>query len=182
MVKEIIEEISLPEGANIAAKKDEVEITLNGKTIKKKFNSGRIELEVKNGKLIIKVKEHKRRGLALMNTVKKIIKNIEIGLTKGYEYKLSVVYTHFPMTVKVQNKVLEIGNFTGEKTIRRAKILGDTKVTVKGKEVVVEGVNKEDVSLTASNIENISKVRGKDIRVFQDGIYITKKGEKDASN
>jgi large subunit ribosomal protein L6 len=36
----------------------------------------------------------------------------------------------------------------------------------------VQGINLEDVSQTAANIQNATKVKKKDPRVFLDGIYI----------
>ncbi|MBI5554191.1 MAG: 50S ribosomal protein L6, partial [Candidatus Diapherotrites archaeon] len=61
---------------------------------------------------------------------------------------------------------------------RIARIVGGTKVSVKGKELVISSSNKEDAGQTAANIENATRVKGKDIRVFQDGVYITAKPGK----
>ena len=64
-----------------------------------------------------------------------------------------------------------------EKTPRKAKILGDTKVEVKGQEVIVSGSNKEDTGQTAANIETACRLNKYDRRIFQDGIYIQEKGK-----
>ena len=88
---------------------------------------------------------------------------------------MTIVYAHFPMQVKVEGKTLVIGNFLGEKKPRVAKILGDTDVKVSGNEVIISGINKEDVGQTAANIEQKTKIRRFDPRVFQDGIYIVQK-------
>ena len=47
---------------------------------------------------------------------------------------------------------------------------------VKGDSVTIEGNNKEDVGQTAGNLEKATVVKGRDTRVFQDGIYIISKG------
>ena len=65
-----------------------------------------------------------------------------------------------------------IKNFTGERGVRVAKIVGDTKVRVEGDDVIVQGINIEDVGQTAANIEQATRVKEKDPRVFLDGIYI----------
>jgi large subunit ribosomal protein L6 len=98
------------------------------------------------------------------------------GVTNGFTYKLAIVYSHFPISVSVKKGFIEIYNFTGEKNPRIAKIVGNTSVEVKGKEIIVSGVNKEEVGQTAANIEQAARVKGRDIRIFQDGIYITEKG------
>jgi large subunit ribosomal protein L6 len=50
-------------------------------------------------------------------------------------------------------------------------------VSVVGEDVVIQGPSLEDVSQTAANIELATKTKGKDQRVFLDGLYIYSKGE-----
>ncbi len=68
-------------------------------------------------------------------------------------------------------------NFLGEKSPRKTNILGDTKVEIKADEIIVSGISKEDTGQTAANLETLTKISARDRRVFQDGIYIEKKGE-----
>jgi large subunit ribosomal protein L6 len=79
----------------------------------------------------------------------------------------------------VQGDEVEIENFLGEKAPRHAKVRGDTQVQVDGEEVTLTGPNKEDVGQTAADIEQLTRVNDKDTRVFQDGVYITQKPEKE---
>jgi len=88
------------------------------------------------------------------------------------------VYAHFPMKAIVKGSEFVIENFLGEKAPRRAPILGETKVVVQGDQVLLTGPNVEEVGQTAANIEQATKIRGFDPRVFQDGIYITSKAEE----
>jgi LSU ribosomal protein L6P len=76
--------------------------------------------------------------------------------------------------VKVAGNEVQISNLIGEKNVRRAKILPGVKVTVKGEDIVVEGLDIEKVAQTAANIERAAKITGFDKRVFADGIYIYK--------
>jgi large subunit ribosomal protein L6 len=94
------------------------------------------------------------------------------GVTKGFTYKLKIVFSHFPISVKVEDKTVRIENFTGERSPRLARILGESKVTVKSEDVVVQGIDLEEVSQTAANIEQATRVKVKDPRVFLDGIYV----------
>jgi large subunit ribosomal protein L6 len=84
---------------------------------------------------------------------------------------MKIVYAHFPMTVKAVGDKVTIENFLGERYPRTAKIVGSAKVQVKGEEVVITGINKEDVGQTMANLEQATKIKGRDPRVFQDGIY-----------
>jgi large subunit ribosomal protein L6 len=111
----------------------------------------------------------------MVGTFASHITNMMKGVTEGFEYRMKVVYSHFPMQLKVEGDKLMIGNFLGEKKARSAKILGDTKVKASGDEVIVTGYNKEDVGQTAANIEQTTRIKRFDPRVFQDGIYTVEK-------
>ena len=70
---------------------------------------------------------------------------------------------------------IAIQNFTGERKPRDAKIVGDAKVSVDGEDVIVEGIDLEEVAQTAANIQTAVKIRRKDRRKFLDGIYVYSK-------
>jgi large subunit ribosomal protein L6 len=53
--------------------------------------------------------------------------------------------------------------------------VGSAQVKVQGDEVIITGVNKEDVGQTMANLEQATKIKGRDPRVFQDGIYLVAK-------
>ncbi len=91
---------------------------------------------------------------------------------------MKVVYSHFPMKATVKGDKFIIENFLGEKAPRHANIIGKTKITIKGAEVVLHGIDVEAVGQTAANIERACHIRNFDPRVFQDGIYIIEKARK----
>ena len=117
----------------------------------------------------------KKKDKSMIGTTRAHINNMITGVTDGFTYHMKIVFAHFPMAVKVQDKekIVTIENFIGERHPRTSKIVGDAKVQVKGDEVIITGVNKEDVGQTMANLEQATKIRGKDPRVFQDGIYLT---------
>jgi len=49
-------------------------------------------------------------------------------------------------------------------------------VDIKGEDISVEGIDLRSVSQTAANIQDSTKIRKKDLRVFLDGIYVSGKG------
>jgi large subunit ribosomal protein L6 len=88
---------------------------------------------------------------------------------------MKVCYSHFPVQVSVVGSEVSIVNFLGEKKARKAKIIGNTKVEVKGDALSITGIDVEALGQTAANIEIATKIKEYDPRVFQDGIYITSK-------
>ena len=93
------------------------------------------------------------------------------GVVDGYTIKMKVVFSHFPINVKIDGKQVLIENFQGERSPRVTKIWGATKVVPKGDDVIITGHVLTDVSQTAAEIENKTRVKNKDHRVFLDGIY-----------
>ncbi|VVB57030.1 50S ribosomal protein L6 [uncultured archaeon] len=105
------------------------------------------------------------------NTLSAHIRNALNGAEKGYTQKLKIVYAHFPIALEIKGKQVVIKNFLGEKQPRHADIVGATKVESKGAEVNVSGPDRDDVGQTIANLRTATKIRNRDSRVFQDGIY-----------
>lgn len=43
-----------------------------------------------------------RKNVATLRTVKTLINNLIIGVTKGFKYKMRYVYAHFPINVNIE--------------------------------------------------------------------------------
>ena len=176
----------LPEISKTIQVPDNVDASLEGKKVSVKGAKGSltrdfsfvpIAIEGEGKNIRVWAKWPRKKEAALVGTITSHIQNMITGVTKGYSYKLKIVFSHFPISVKVQGKTLLIENFTGERRPRRVKTLGDVKVKVEAEDIIVEGVNLEDVSQTAANIEQATRVRRKDPRVFLDGIYVYERNE-----
>ena len=128
-------------------------------------------IEVTDGKVLFKAQGTRDKNRAIMNTARSLIRNLCEGVLEGYTIKMKIVFSHFPITVKVDGKTVLIENFQGERAPRKTKIWGETKVVPKGDDVIITGHVLTDVSQTAAEIENGSRVKNKDHRVFLDGVY-----------
>ncbi|WP_296863711.1 50S ribosomal protein L6 [uncultured Methanobrevibacter sp.] len=158
---------------NVNIKKDVDVVVLETAFPKKKDKAmiGTTRAHINN--MIVGVTDGKDK--AMIGTTRAHINNMIVGVTDGFTYHMKIVFAHFPMTVKVQNDTVVIDNFLGERHPRTAKIVGSAKVAVKGDEVTITGINKEHVGQTMANLEQATKIKGRDPRVFQDGIYLTSK-------
>lgn len=175
MVKEIARTIEIPEGVSVSLSQDVFTAKGPKGTVERTFWYPGIKIEVREGEVVVDAESSRKEQKAMVGTFASHLKNLIMGVSEGFECKMNIVYAHFPMQVKVEGKTLVIGNFLGEKKPRIAKILGETKVKVSGNEIVVSGINKEDVGQTAANIEQKTKIKRFDPRIFQDGIYIVQK-------
>jgi len=171
------QEISIPK---------EVKVEIDGMKVKVIGPKGQLEKEFKttydikiekNERIKVFSEDDRRKVRAMIGTIVAHIRNMIDGTTKGFTYILRAVYSHFPITVKVESGKVIIQNFLGERKPRVAKIVGDTDVKVSGSEIIVSGIDLEKVSQTAANIEQATRITGYDRRRFMDGIYIVSKGE-----
>jgi large subunit ribosomal protein L6 len=175
MVKEIARTIKIPEGVSVSLSQGVFTARGPKGTVERKFWYPGIKIELREEEVLVDAESSRKEQKAMVGTFTSHIKNLITGVSEGFECKMTIVYAHFPMQVKVDGKTLVIGNFLGEKKPRVAKILGETKVKVTGNEVTITGINKEDVGQTAANIEQKTKIKRFDPRIFQDGIYIVQK-------
>ncbi|GAB3687026.1 50S ribosomal protein L6 [Salinarchaeum chitinilyticum] len=119
------------------------------------------------------------KTMSTLGTFESHVENMFHGVSDGWTYEMEVFYNHFPMQVSVEGEEVVIENFLGERAPRRAPIHGDaTQVQVDEEEITVSGPDKEAVGQTAADIEQLTRVNDKDVRVFQDGVYITNKPRK----
>ncbi len=174
----IKEELEVPEGVELKVSGRTVEVSGPKGKLTRTFDFQRVSIEAGGKKVLISSDSARRRTKAAVMTVRSHLRNMFKGVTEGFTYKLKVVYSHFPITVKVdgERKRVLIQNFIGERAPRVARIVGDVKVEVRGDEIIVNGINKDDVGQTAFNIEQATQVKYRDLRVFQDGCYITERG------
>jgi large subunit ribosomal protein L6 len=171
-----VRKVRVPEG---------VKVQLVGSTLKVVGPKGQLERNVRfpqvtlsvDGKDVVIATESKKKEItAMVGTFEAHTRNMCRGVLDGFEYRMKVVYSHFPIQLKLQGNKLEISNFLGEKKARYAKIEPGVSAKVASDEVVLSGISRELVGTTAANIEHATHIRNRDPRVFQDGIFITQRG------
>src|SRR5512136_778359 len=163
---EISRTIEAPEGVAINLEGRKVTVKGTKGTIERDFSHIPVSISADDNKIRVWAKWPRKKEAALVGTIYSHIQNMICGVQKGFTYKLKIVFSHFPISVKTQGKAVIIEKFTGERRGRKAKIVGDVKVKIESEDVVVQGLNLEDVSQTAANIEQSTKVKRKDPRIF----------------
>jgi large subunit ribosomal protein L6 len=164
--------VDLPEG--VTATLQGRMLTVKGKLgqSRKHFDKVNVNIAVEGNRVIFTPFSVKKKDNVIINTVASIVNNMATGVTKGFTYRLKVVYAHFPITIKTKGDQVLVENFVGERSPRVSQIVGDCKVTIEGDDIIVKGVSLEDVGQTAANVELATKIRRKDQRIFLDGVYI----------
>lgn len=173
-----IKKVEIPEGVKVSKENDTLIVEGPRGIVKRKLYYPNININIENSNIVISAYAPKRSLIRIINTFYSHIKNMVNGVVNEYVYKLKIVYKHFPITVKVQGNEFIIENFLGERAPRKAKILEGVNVKIEGNEITLSGPNIEAVGQTAANLEMATRIRRKDRRIFQDGIFIIKKAKK----
>ncbi len=172
------EEVEIPQDVEIEMDEEHHFVVKgpNG-SVSKDFSHIRgITIMKEKDKLIFSAHFPKNKTLALTKTIINIIKNLIMGVQTNYKYVCKVCYSHFPCNVEVKKGEIHIVNFLGERAPRKTKYDStNVKVEVDGEDVSLIGPDKEALGQVAANIMKACRIRKKDPRVFQDGVYVYKK-------
>eukprot|EP00470_Lotharella_oceanica_P005289 CAMPEP_0170167740 /NCGR_PEP_ID=MMETSP0040_2-20121228/1057_1 /TAXON_ID=641309 /ORGANISM="Lotharella oceanica, Strain CCMP622" /LENGTH=195 /DNA_ID=CAMNT_0010405855 /DNA_START=25 /DNA_END=612 /DNA_ORIENTATION=+ len=181
-------DIPIPEGFDVKIKSGIVTvIQLEGEKgeLTKNFKHAKLSItkeETKDGPVVrLKKWMSTRKGAAVVRTIGSKITNMFKGLKLGYQYKMRLVYNHFPIQASIEDggKRVEIRNFVGQKMTKVCKlpegVTCERSTEVKD-ELVFTGADIDKVSQSAAQVHHLARVRNKDIRKFLDGIYVSESG------
>ena len=170
------EEIEFSSGINIEVKYNQITMKKENKEISRKF-SPLLKVSVNGNKIVISSRKATKKEKKIFGSLKAHVRNMIQGLDEGFKYKLQAVSVHFPITLKVDeaNNKLLIKNFLGEKKDRVIRLISGVNIKINKDVIELESADIEKAGLVASNIEKGTKIRFRDRRIFQDGIFITEK-------
>lgn len=180
MVRTFKSEVTIEIPEDITLSIDGMKLTFKGKKgeIQKDFSHvKKVDIQYKEKIVTLSSYFPRRSTEATLGTLRSIIQNAIEGVTKGYTYKMKIAYSHFPITVATDGNKILVKNFIGERSPRVTYKAGSHSIDVKAtkEDVVISGIDKEEVGQTAANIQRICRIRQKDKRIFQDGIYVYEK-------
>jgi large subunit ribosomal protein L6 len=157
--------VEVPEGVSINVEGGDLNyrVTVKGPlgSLTKEFKGLPITISVRDGEVLVEGYMLNRKWRSTVYTVAGHIRNMITGVTRGWRYKLKVVYAHFPISVKVQGGSIVIENFLGRRSKITLQIPQGVKVQVAKDDVIVEGIDKDLVSQFAASIELATTLRGK---------------------
>merc|ERR1711881_636291 len=176
--------IDIPKECEVSIKARTVQVKGPRGTLTKSFKHVSIDLykDPENPKKIKAEKWFgKSKELAIIKTVSSHITNMFVGVTRGFKYRMKLVYAHFPTNVQIASKgdQLDVVNFIGQKVKFHVNALEGVKMERDPKnnnEILLSGNDIENVSRTCALISQSCAVKNKDIRKFLDGIYVSHKG------
>ncbi len=174
----LVLELTVPQGISLAWDAQSVTVRKGQKSIVKNFVFGDLTLAQHGDTLRITAPRNTRDTRRLGGTLEAHLRNLFVGVQEGFTYSLKICSGHFPMNASVSGQDFIVKNFLGESVPRKLKLIQGVSVKIAGDQVTVHADSKESAGQVAASIEKLTKIKGRDLRVFQDGIYITKKHDK----
>jgi len=179
MKKEIFQKIKIPEGINVTIDGTKIKIKGEYGENERNFMTKGLEFKKENNFIIIGHKKATKKEKKMINTLASHIKNMIKGVKENFEYKLKICSTHFPITVEIQENKAIVKNFLGEKVPREVKIPKNVKADIDKEIITIVSCNKESAGQAAANFEKSTKIKKRDRRIFQDGIFIINKAGRE---
>jgi large subunit ribosomal protein L6 len=173
--KKLSQEIEIPHDVEVEIKDKEILVKGPEGENSRKFDMRKLKIEKKDGKILIENPSATRKEKRRINTMTAHLKNLILGVQKKFEYKLKICSVHFPITIENKGDKVLIKNFLGEKTPRKCQIPKKAEIEINKEIITVKSTDKEIAGQAAANFETATRVRNKDRRVFQDGIFIINK-------
>ena len=97
----IEDKIEIPK--DVKASLDSGIITFKGKNgqLSRNFSHPKVKIAIADHHVIVSSEMPKVREKAIVGTYAAHIRNMIVGVTIGYEYKMKIVYSHFPIMAAV---------------------------------------------------------------------------------
>ena len=168
--------VKIPDGVKASLDGSQLRVTGPKGQLSRNVRFPQVTVTCKGNEVTISTESKRKEITAMVGTLEAHTKNMCRGVSEGFEYHMKMVYSHFPIQLKLQGNRLEIANFLGEKKARYARIEPGVTAKIANDEVVLTGIDRELVGTSAANIEHATRIRNRDPRVFQDGIYIIQRG------
>jgi len=175
MKRDLIKKIIIPQGVSAQVSGSKVSVKGMKGSLEKEFKIKKVKIEVKDDSIVLSSMKATKDEKRNMNSVAAHITNMIKGVDEGFEYELKVCASHFPMTVEKKGDKAYVKNFIGEKEPREVTIPKGAEITIDKEKIIIKSIDIEIGGQAAANFEKSTRITNRDRRVFQDGIYITKK-------
>ena len=166
---------TLPEGVSATFADNELTITNKDTKLHRRIDIAFMNISIADNILTLSTRGTSSREKKMLGTIKAHVANMLKGIVTPFTYTLKVCSGHFPMTVAKSGDKFTVKNFFSEKIPRELTLPAGVQVEIKGSDIEVTSPDKELAGQCAASIEQLTRRRGFDRRIFQDGIYRTKK-------
>jgi len=169
--------ITIPAGVDVSIKEDQISVKGTGGTLSLSRNA-LVKIVSNDGKLSFEPANESREANAMSGTIRQLVNNMVVGVTKGFEKKLNLVGVGYKAAASNNKLNLQVG-YSHPVNIDMPQ--GITVATATPTEIVIKGADRQRVGQIAAEIRAVrppEPYKGKGIRYSDEKIVIKETKKK----
>ncbi|QHI99215.1 50S ribosomal protein L6 [Xylophilus rhododendri] len=169
--------VAIPQGVDVAIKDDQINVKGTGGSLSLTQHA-LVKVVNKDGKLSFTPADESREANAMSGTLRQLVNNMVVGVSKGFEKKLSLVGVGYKASASGTKLNLQVGY---SHPVNVEMPAGITVATPTPTEVVIKGADRQRVGQIAAEIRAIrppEPYKGKGIRYSDEKITIKETKKK----
>ena len=169
--------VAIPKGVDVAIKEDQINVKGTGGALSLNLNA-LVKVTNEDGKLTFIAADESREANAMSGTMRQLVNNMVVGVTKGFEKKLNLVGVGYRAAAQGNKLNLTVGY---SHPVNIEMPAGITVATPAPTEIVVKGADRQRVGQLAAEIRAVrppEPYKGKGIRYADEKITIKETKKK----
>ncbi len=169
--------VAIPQGVDVSIQQDQISVKGAGGTLSLAQNA-LVKVSSKDGKLSFEPANDSREANALSGTLRQLVNNMVLGVSKGFEKKLTLVGVGYKAQAQGAKLNLSVGFSHPVNLDMPAGIKVETPAPT---EIVIKGADRQRVGQVAAEIRAIrppEPYKGKGIRYSDEKITIKETKKK----
>lgn len=169
--------VAVPAGVDVQIKDDQITVKGSGGELKLAPNA-LVKIESQDGKLSFVPADESREANAMSGTMRQLVNNMVVGVSKGFEKKLNLVGVGFRAQAQGNRLNLQIGY---SHPVNFEMPEGVTVATPTPTEIIVKGADRQVIGQLAANIRDArppEPYKGKGIRYSDERVVIKETKKK----
>jgi large subunit ribosomal protein L6 len=169
--------VAIPQGVDVSIKDDQINVKGAGGALFLAQNA-LVKVAVNDGKLSFEPADASREANAMSGTIRQLVNNMVVGVSKGFEKKLSLVGVGYKAQAQGTKLNLSVGY---SHPVNKEMPAGITVATPTPTEIVIKGADRQRVGQIAAEIRAIrppEPYKGKGIRYADEKITIKETKKK----
>ena len=169
--------VIVPQGVDVSVKEDQISVKGSGGTLSV-ANSALVNIKNEAGKMTFEPANESREANAMSGTMRQLVNNMVVGVSKGFEKKLSLVGVGYKAAAQGAKLNLAVGFSHPVNIDMPAGIKVETPAPT---EILIKGADRQRVGQVAAEIRAIrppEPYKGKGIRYADEKITIKETKKK----
>ncbi len=169
--------VTVPQGVDVSIKEDQISVKGSGGTLSV-ANNALVSIKNEGGKLSFAPANESREANAMSGTMRQLVNNMVVGVTKGFEKKLTLVGVGYKAQAQGAKLNLAVGFSHPVNIDMPAGIKVETPAPT---EILIKGADRQRVGQIAAEIRAIrppEPYKGKGIRYTDERIVIKETKKK----